>query len=93
MKMGTHSGFWMGSTHLFHGDFNSIFGGQSNMAFMCYRKGEVIIDYKEKTSNGGPLQSPIFSVRSLNQSNSQNMESFSQRWRPEGNFSHSLQLF
>ena len=54
------------------------------MAFMCYKKGKVIIDYKENTSvswlsgirsseNGGPLQSPIFSVRSLNQSNSQNM--------------------
>ncbi|KAF9676103.1 hypothetical protein SADUNF_Sadunf09G0103500 [Salix dunnii] len=64
------------------------FGGQSNMAFMCYKKGKVIINYKENTSvswlsealhsseNGGPLQSPIFFVRSLNQSNSQNMKHY-----------------
>ncbi|KAG6761612.1 hypothetical protein POTOM_034840 [Populus tomentosa] len=148
MKMGTRSGFWMGSTYLFmetpipslisswlsipgttlslilaipaflgplflttfltthvtaisfaclhchdpewaqgsyHVVFTGEFGGQSNMAFMCYKKGKVIINCKENTSvswfsgapqfseNGGPLQSPIFVVRSLNQSHSQNM--------------------
>ena len=61
------------------------FGGKSNMAIMCSRKGKVIINYKENTlvswfsgaphfsENGGPLQSHIFIVHSLNQSHSQNM--------------------
>ncbi|KAL9370755.1 hypothetical protein Peur_035895 [Populus x canadensis] len=96
MKMGTRSGFWMGSTYLFMeisipsliSSWLSIpgeFGGHGNMAFMSSKKGKVIINRKENTSvswfsgaphfseNGGPLQSPIFIVRSLNQSHSQNM--------------------
>ncbi|KAB5541516.1 hypothetical protein DKX38_014490 [Salix brachista] len=75
------------------------FGGQSNMAFMCFKKGKVIIDYKENTSvswlSGIPVRmvgrcSPLFSlsVLSINLIH-RTWESFSQRWRPEDRFADS----
>ena len=57
----------------YHVVFTGEFGGQSNMAFMCSKKGKVIINCKENTSvswfsgaphfseNGGPLQSQSIS--------------------------------